>query len=102
MTHFRLDRRFLMRAGLVGLAAGALGGCESLQDIPAMFERRNPPLPGNREEVFPGGVPGIDQSINQPANSSPPPQQPAQTEPQPAAQPTTRRRRSAAAASATN
>lgn len=101
MTTLRFDRRFVLRAGLVGLAGVALAGCESLQDIPAMFERRNPPLPGERQEVFPGGVPGIDQGISQPANSSPPPAQPAQTE-QPAQQQpqTTRRRRAAAAASA--
>jgi hypothetical protein len=104
MTHFRLDRRSMLRGGLVGIAAIALGGCESLQDIPAMFERRNPPLPGNREDVFPGGVPGIDQSIGQPANSSPPPQAPAEAQQQPPAeQPATRRRRSsAAAATSTN
>ncbi|QCK86984.1 hypothetical protein E8L99_15070 [Phreatobacter aquaticus] len=103
MTHFRLDRRFLLRGGLVALAGVALGGCESLQDIPSMFERRNPPIPGNREDVFPGGVPGIDQGINQPANSSPPPAQAPEAQQAPAEQPTSRRRRSsAAAATATN
>lgn len=86
MTPFRPDRRFLLRAGVVSLAALALGGCETLQDIPAMFERRPPPLPGDRQAVFPEGVPGIDRSIPQPANApssapaEPPPAQQAPAE----------------------
>jgi hypothetical protein len=84
VTALRPDRRFLLRAGAVSLAAIALGGCESLQDIPAMFERRPPPLPGERQTVFPEGVPGIDRSIPQPANA---PSQAPPAEPPPAEQP---------------
>jgi hypothetical protein len=74
-------RRFFLRAGAISLAAVALAGCESLQDIPAMFERRPPPLPGERQTVFPEGVPGIDRSIPQPANApsqAPPAEPPAE------------------------
>lgn len=82
-----VDRRHVLRlVGLGGLGLG-LGGCESLQDIPSMFERRAPPLPGQREPVFPGGVPGIDRSIPQPANSplDQPAPAPAPAEPAPPA-----------------
>ncbi|MBL8568345.1 MAG: hypothetical protein JNK84_04600 [Phreatobacter sp.] len=84
VTRLRADRRFFLRAGAVSLAAVALGGCESLQDIPAMFERRQPPLPGDRQAVFPEGVPGIDRSIPQPANApsqAPPAEQPPAEQP---------------------
>jgi hypothetical protein len=86
MTRLRPDRRFLLRAGALSLAAVALAGCETLQDIPAMFERRPPPLPGERQTVFPEGVPGIDRSIPQPANA-PAESAPAPAQPSPSEQP---------------
>lgn len=81
MTLVRPDRRALLRTAALGGFGLMLAGCESLQDIPSMFERRQPPLPGERRPVFPEGVPGIDRSIQQPANSGmipaePPPAQP--------------------------
>lgn len=88
MTASPTTRRQMLRAGLFGAAALGLSGCETLQDIPAMFERRPPPLPGHREAVFPEGVPGIDRSIPQPANAPPdvaPP--PPAAEPPPEGQP---------------
>lgn len=86
MTTYRPDRRLLLRTGMLAGLGLTLAGCETLQDIPAMFERRSPPLAGDRRPVFPEGVPGIDRSIQQPANSpigaAPPP-----AEPPPAAAP---------------
>ncbi len=80
MTTFRPDRRLVLRTAVLGGAGLILAGCETLQDIPAMFERRSPPLAGDRRPVFPEGVPGIDWSIQQPANSpvgaAPPPAEP--------------------------
>lgn len=80
MTSFRPDRRLVLRTAVLGGGALVLAGCETLQDIPAMFERRSPPLAGDRRPVFPEGVPGIDRSIQQPANSpigaAPPPAEP--------------------------
>lgn len=77
MTIDRPDRRLVLRAGMLSALGLGLAGCETLQDIPAMFERRSPPIPGERRPVFPEGVPGIDRSIQQPANSpigaAPPP-----------------------------
>lgn len=85
MTMFRPDRRLVLRTAALGGAGLLLAGCESLQDIPAMFERRQPPLPGDRRAVFPEGVPGIDRSIQQPANSPvgapPPPAEPPPASP---------------------
>lgn len=71
MTLSPTNRRQVLRSGLLGAVAVGLAGCETLQDIPAMFERRPPPLPGERQPVFPEGVPGIDRSIPQPANAPP-------------------------------
>lgn len=91
MTDRRLSRRLVLRAAVLSAGAVALAGCESLQDIPAMFERRQPPLPGNRQSVFPEGVPGIDRSIPQPANApsaAPPAPAPEETQ-----QPPQRQRR---------
>ncbi|MCZ8315274.1 hypothetical protein [Phreatobacter sp.] len=78
----RPDRRLVLRTAALGGLGLMLAGCESLQDIPSMFERRQAPLPGDRRPVFPEGVPGIDRSVQQPANSpgavpaEPPPAQP--------------------------
>jgi hypothetical protein len=80
-----VDRRGMMRLMVLGGLGLGLGGCESLQDIPHMFERRTPPLPGQREPVFPGGVPGIDRTIPQPANSPLDQPAPAPAEPAPPA-----------------
>lgn len=66
-----LSRRNALRFCAIGAGAVVLGGCESLQDLPHLFERRTPPLPGQREPVFPGGTPGIDRTIPQPANAPP-------------------------------
>ncbi|WP_439575370.1 hypothetical protein [Phreatobacter sp.] len=88
MTASMTTRRQVLRAGLLGSLGLGLAGCETLQDIPAMFERRPPPLPGQREAVFPEGVPGIDRGIPQPANAPPdvaPP--PPSAEPPPEEQP---------------
>lgn len=84
MTSFSPSRRLLLRSALLIGAGTGLAGCESLQDIPSMFERRQPPVPGERRAVFPEGVPGIDRSIQQPANSpigAAPPADPAPAEP---------------------
>lgn len=79
-----ISRRNALKFGAIGTSAVALGGCESLQDLPHLFERRTPPLPGQREPVFPGGTPGIDRTIPQPANAPPdaqPQQAPSPTQP---------------------
>ena len=39
MTTFRPDRRFVLRATMLSALGLGLAGCETLQDIPAMFER---------------------------------------------------------------
>lgn len=89
MTSSRLDRRLVLRAGALAALGLGLTACESLQDIPAMFERKPPPLPGDRQAVFPEGVPGVDRTIPQPANAPPdvappaPPAEPPPAEPQP-------------------
>jgi hypothetical protein len=93
MTSFRPDRRFILRASVLAAAGLGLAGCESLQDIPAMFERKPAPLAGDRQPVFPQGVPGIDRGVQQPANApsqAAPAEAPAQ---QPAEEQPTRRRR---------
>jgi hypothetical protein len=82
MTIDRPDRRLVLRTGMLAALGLGLAGCETLQDIPSMFERRQPPLAGDRRAVFPEGVPGIDRSIQQPANS---PVGAAPAEPPPAA-----------------
>ncbi|MBN8940933.1 MAG: hypothetical protein J0H01_15635 [Rhizobiales bacterium] len=103
MTCSRLDRRLVLRAGALAALGLGLTACESLQDIPAMFERKPPPLPGDRQAVFPEGVPGVDRTIPQPANAPPdvaPPAPPA--EQPPAEQQPRRRRASRPAAQDTN
>ena len=84
MTTYRPDRRLVLRTGMLAALGLGLAGCETLQDIPSMFERRQPPLAGDRRAVFPEGVPGIDRSIQQPANSpvgAAPPPEPAPSAP---------------------
>lgn len=96
MNSSRLDRRRVLRAGALGALGLGLTACESLQDLPSMFERRQPPLPGDRQPVFPEGVPGVDRSIPQPANAPPDvaqPAAPAPVEPPPAEQQPRRGRR---------
>ncbi|MEI8144412.1 MAG: hypothetical protein WCH83_03010 [Alphaproteobacteria bacterium] len=75
-----LNRRSILRVTLLAAASVPLMACESLQDIPSLFERKPAPLPGDRRDVFPGGVPGIDRTIQQPANA-PPDANPVQGQP---------------------
>jgi hypothetical protein len=48
-------------AAILGLGA-AVAGCESLGDLGNLFNRKTP-LPGERQLVFPEGVPGVSQGV---------------------------------------
>lgn len=61
----------------------ALGGCESL-DFENMFNPKKP-LPGERRDVFPQGVPGIQQGV--PAELVRGYQPPVEAQPEPEPQP---------------
>ena len=52
--------RIVMTASLLALGL-ALGGCESFD--PTDWFNTKKPLPGERREVFPGGVPGVPQGV---------------------------------------
>ena len=71
-------RRLLLFAVLAAIAP-ALAGCEDFDmdklDVFGLSKKK--PLPGQREDVFPGGVPGVTQGIppeylkgNQPADTA--------------------------------
>lgn len=68
----RAYHRGIMAVVVLSLGLG-LAGCESLPDFENMFSTKKR-LPGERKEVFPGGVPGVTQGVppelmkgNQPA-----------------------------------
>jgi hypothetical protein len=50
--------RFVLSAMVLAFGLG-LSGCENLD---SMFSTKKP-LPGERKEVFPGGVPGVPQGV---------------------------------------
>jgi hypothetical protein len=93
MPSSRLDRRLVLRAATVGALGLGLTACESMQDIGSLFERKQPPLPGDRQAVFPEGVPGIDRTVQQPANAPPELSAPAPQVAEPAPEQQPRRRR---------
>ena len=53
-------RRIVLTASLLSLGL-MLGGCESFD--PTEWFNTKKPLPGDRKEVFPGGVPGVSQGV---------------------------------------
>lgn len=58
----------------VGLSlALAAAGCETLEKFNP-FDEKEKPLPGERHQVFPEGVPGVDYSAGpgQPSNANAP------------------------------
>jgi hypothetical protein len=64
------SHRRLLRVALLALPL-ALGGCDMLDSINPLQERKTP-LPGERRAVFPGGVPGVEYNAppTQPTNSN--------------------------------
>lgn len=56
----RFARGALLALLLIGFG-GVLAGCESISDF--QFWDTKKKLPGERKEVFPGGVPGVTQGI---------------------------------------
>src|SRR5579884_2869104 len=52
--------RTLLGLLLLGIG-GVLAGCDSLADFQIWDTKKK--LPGERKEVFPGGVPGVTQGI---------------------------------------
>jgi hypothetical protein len=60
-----LQSRRFKRAATIGclLACGSiLAGCESMPDLENLFTTQKK-LPGERHDVFPGGVPGVAQGV---------------------------------------
>src|ERR1700722_6109725 len=53
--------RGVMLGVLLASFAGVLAGCDSLDTL--QFWDTKKKLPGVRQEVFPGGVPGVQQGI---------------------------------------
>ncbi len=64
--------RPLRLAFVLALATG-LAGCETFDKINP-FSEKETPLPGQRQQVFPQGVPGVNYSgpVTQPSNSNVP------------------------------
>jgi hypothetical protein len=64
------SQRKWFRVALVALPL-ALGGCDMLDNLNPLQERKTP-LPGERRPVFPGGVPGVEYNAppTQPTNSN--------------------------------
>ncbi|HML14095.1 MAG TPA: hypothetical protein VK456_12375 [Xanthobacteraceae bacterium] len=89
----RLRHRSILSAATVAVSF-ALVGCDAagtmdkLQDM-IPFGDNKKPLPGDRKEVFPQGVPGVPQGVptdmvkgyQPPAEATPPPKQAAVTPP---------------------
>jgi hypothetical protein len=57
----RAYHRGIVVAVVIALGLG-VAGCESLPDFENMFNTKKR-LPGERKEVFPGGVPGVTQGV---------------------------------------
>ena len=93
----RLRHRTILSAATVALSL-ALIGCDTADTLDKLsdmipFGESKKPLPGERKEVFPQGVPGVPQGVppdmvkgNQPAEAAPAPQQ-AAAPPSPAEKP---------------
>lgn len=62
-AYHRGIRRGIMVAVVLSLGF-SVAGCESLPDFENMFNTKKR-LPGERKEVFPGGVPGVTQGVPQ-------------------------------------
>jgi cell division septation protein DedD len=60
-AYHRGIRRGIIVAVVLSLGF-AVAGCESLPDFENMFSTKKR-LPGERKEVFPGGVPGVTQGV---------------------------------------
>jgi outer membrane biosynthesis protein TonB len=59
----RAYHRGIVVAVVVSLGLG-VAGCESMPDLENIFNTKKR-LPGERKEVFPGGVPGVTQGVPQ-------------------------------------
>jgi hypothetical protein len=57
----RAYHRGIVVAVVVSLGLG-MAGCESMPDLENLFNTKKK-LPGERKEVFPGGVPGVTQGV---------------------------------------
>jgi hypothetical protein len=82
-------RRIVLTASLLALGL-TLGGCETFD--PTDWFNTKKPLPGDRRDVFPGGVPGVSQGvppelIQGGAPPSEPPPQAVEEKPKPKAKP---------------
>ena len=97
----RAYHRGIVVAVVISLGLG-VAGCESLPDFENMFNTKKK-LPGDRKEVFPGGVPGVTQGVPQelmkgnqpvasadgatpaaaPAEAAPPPEEKPKPKPKP-------------------
>ncbi|HEV2955073.1 MAG TPA: hypothetical protein VGX95_03060 [Xanthobacteraceae bacterium] len=83
-----LRHRSMLSAAMVALSF-ALAGCDTADTVDKLsdmipFGDNKKPLPGERREVFPQGVPGVPQGVppdmvkgNQPPEAAPAPQQAA-------------------------
>jgi len=92
-----LRHRSILGAAMVALSF-ALVGCETADVVDKLtdlipFGDNKKPLPGERKEVFPQGVPGVPQGVpsdmvkgHQPPEATPPPQ-PTAAAPPPAEKP---------------
>jgi hypothetical protein len=92
------SRRIVLIASL--LASGImLGGCSTFD--PTEWFNTKKPLPGDRKEMFPGGVPGVAQGVPPELvegyrESEPPPPQVAEENPKPKPKPKPRPQQAAA------
>lgn len=99
------QRRFALAASLVAFGL-MLSGCESFD--PSEWFNTKKPLPGDRKEVFPGGVPGVPQGVpadlvkgyQPPPEPPPPPPVVAEEKPKPKPKPKPRPKQAAAPQSA--
>jgi hypothetical protein len=86
------SRRIVLIASL--LASGImLGGCSTFD--PTEWFNTKKPLPGERKEMFPGGVPGVARGVPPELvegyrEQAPPPPQVAEEKPQPKPKPKSR------------
>jgi hypothetical protein len=93
--NLRVAFKLLRSAALASGLALALAGCETL-DFTNLIPDSKKKLPGERREVFPGGVPGVSQGVPpelmkgyqaQPETAAAEEQKPAEPEKKPAAKP---------------
>src|SRR5271166_4777268 len=69
---------------VLAAAAALVSGCDTLENLGSVFDNKTK-LPGDRKDVFPGGVPGVTPGVppemvkgyHEPADAPTPPEQKA-------------------------